>query len=165
MSPWFLLLLVITVAGALLTVTGTPEAVTEGSSVLLTTGIVLLVLGGWAVSLCLHEFGHAAVAYRGGDHSVRAKGYLTLDIRRYTDVGLSFVLPILILLIGGIPLPGGAVWIEHGAIRSRGMRSLVSLAGPATNLVIGGLLTAAVALADRCRSGSRSGSRAWRSSR
>jgi Zn-dependent protease len=145
-SPWFLLLLVITVVGALLTVTGTPYALADGSSALLTTGIVLLVLGGWAVSLCLHEFGHAAVAYRGGDHSVRAKGYLTLDIRRYTDVGLSFVLPIVILLVGGIPLPGGAVWIEHGAIRSRGMRSLVSLAGPVTNLVIGGLLTAAVAL-------------------
>ena len=54
---------------------------------LLTAGVVLLVLGGWAVSLCLHEFGHAAVAYRGGDRSVRGKGYLTLDIRRYTDSG------------------------------------------------------------------------------
>jgi Zn-dependent protease len=147
-SPWFLLLLAITAGGALLTVTGTPYAIADGSSALLTTGIVLLVLGGWAVSLCLHEFGHAAVAYRGGDYSVRAKGYLTLDIRRYTDVGLSFVLPIVILLVGGIPLPGGAVWINHGAIRSRRMQSLVSLAGPATNLVIGGLLTAAVALVE-----------------
>jgi Zn-dependent protease len=145
-SPWFLLLLAITIGGALLTVTGTPYLISDGSSALFTTGIVLLVLGGWAVSLCLHEFGHAAVAYRGGDYSVRAKGYLTLDIRRYTDVGLSFVLPIVILLVGGIPLPGGAVWINHGAIRSRGVQSLVSLAGPATNLVIGGLLTAAVAL-------------------
>jgi Zn-dependent protease len=147
-SPWFLLLVAITVAGALLTVTGSPSSTAAGSSALLTTGVVLLVLGGWAVSLCLHEFGHAAVAYRGGDRSVRAKGYLTLDIRRYTDVGLSFVLPIVILLVGGIPLPGGAVWINHAAIRSRGMRSLVSLAGPATNLVIGGLLTAAVALVE-----------------
>lgn len=147
-SPWFLLLVAITVAGALLTVSGSPSTTAEGSSVLLTTGIVLLVLGGWAVSLCLHEFGHAAVAYRAGDHSVRAKGYLTLDIRRYTDVGLSFVLPIVILLVGGIPLPGGAVWINHAAIRSRGARSLVSLAGPATNLVLGGLLTAAVAMVE-----------------
>jgi Zn-dependent protease len=145
-SPWFLLLVAITVAGALLTVTGTPTAVAEGSSVQLTAGVVLLVLGGWAVSLCLHEFGHAAVAYRGGDREVRDKGYLTLDIRRYADLGLSIVLPIVILLVGGIPLPGGAVWINHAAIRSRGMRSMVSLAGPATNLVIGGLLTAAVVL-------------------
>jgi Zn-dependent protease len=145
-SPWFLLLVGITVAGALLTVIATPSDGTATSSVLLTVGIVLLVLGGWAVSLCLHEFGHAAVAFRAGDRSVRAKGYLTLDIRRYTDVGLSFVLPIVILLVGGIPLPGGAVWINHGAIRSRGARSLVSLAGPATNLVIGGLLTGVVAM-------------------
>jgi Zn-dependent protease len=116
-----------------------------GSSVLYTTGVVLLVLGGWAVSLCLHEFGHAVVAYHGGDRSVRDKGYLTLDIRRYTDVGLSFVLPVFFLLLGGIPLPGGAVWINHGAIRSPGIRSLVSFTGPATNLAIGALCTLAVA--------------------
>lgn len=145
-SPWFLALLAITVAGAVLTVIATPSDGAGGVSALLTAGIVLLVLGGWAVSLCLHEFGHAAVAYRSGDRSVRAKGYLTLDIRRYTDLGLSFVLPIVILLVGGIPLPGGAVWINHGAIRSRGARSLVSLAGPGTNLVLGALLTAAVAI-------------------
>ena len=26
----------------------------------------LVVLGGWIFSLCLHEFSHALVAYRGG---------------------------------------------------------------------------------------------------
>src|ERR1700733_7654916 len=114
---------------------------------MLTTGIVALVLGGWAVSLCLHEFGHAYTAYRGGDRSVRAKGYLTLDIRRYADLGLSLVLPVFFLLLGGIPLPGGAVWIEQGAIRSRAVRSLVSFAGPAANLIIGGLLTVTVPVA------------------
>ncbi len=35
--------------------------------------------------------------------------------------------------------------INHGAIRSRGMRSLVSFAGPGTNLVLGALCTLAVA--------------------
>jgi Zn-dependent protease len=145
-SPWFLLLVAVAVGGGVLAALGTPDLLAGGPAVLLTTGIVLLVLGGWAVSLCLHEFGHAAVAYRGGDRSVREKGYLTLDIRRYTDIGLSFVLPLVFLLLGGIPLPGGAVWINHGAIRSRAMQSLVSLAGPVTNLVIGALLTTAVAL-------------------
>lgn len=139
------MLVAASVGGAVLAVLGTVQWIETGSSVALTTGVVLLVLGGWAVSLCLHEYGHAAVAYRGGDHSVREKGYLTLDIRRYTDVGLSIVLPVIILLVGGIPLPGGAVWINHGAIRSRGTRSLVSFAGPAVNLAIGVLLTAAVA--------------------
>ena len=137
-SPWFLALLAVTVLGGFLAASATTRPV-------LTTGIVLLVLAGWAVSLCLHEFGHAYTAYRGGDRSVRAKGYLTLDIRRYADLGLSLVLPVFFLLLGGIPLPGGAVWIDHGAIRSRAVRSLVSLAGPAANLVIGALLTTAVA--------------------
>ncbi|NMH93524.1 site-2 protease family protein [Pseudonocardia bannensis] len=149
MSPWFLLLLGVAVAGGVLTVVGTEAFLLAGliprSSVALTAGVVLLVLGGWAVSLCLHEFGHAAVAYRGGDTSVRDKGYLTLDIRRYADLGLSFVLPVIFLLLGGIPLPGGAVWINHWAIRSRFARSMVSFAGPATNLVLGALLTLSVA--------------------
>jgi Zn-dependent protease len=137
-SPWFLALVAVTLVGGFLAALATTRPV-------LTTGIVLLVLAGWAVSLCLHEFGHAYTAYRGGDRSVRAKGYLTLDIRRYADLGLSLVLPVFFLLLGGIPLPGGAVWIDHGAIRSRAVRSLVSLAGPAANLVIGALLTTAVA--------------------
>ncbi|TCK20535.1 Zn-dependent protease [Pseudonocardia endophytica] len=107
-------------------------------------GIFVMALAGWAVSLCLHEFGHAVVAYRGGDTSVAMKGYLTLDIRRYTDVGYSFVLPLIILLIGGLPLPGGAVWINQWALRSRARRSAVSFAGPAANLVLGVVLTVLV---------------------
>jgi len=144
LSPWFLLLLAVAVAGGVVAAFAAPVPLQPHSSVALTTGIVLLVLGGWTVSLCLHEFGHAFVAYRAGDVTVRDKGYLTLDIRRYTDIGLSFVLPVLFLLIGGIPLPGGAVWINHGLVRSRAARSLVSLAGPAMNLLLGALLTLAV---------------------
>jgi Zn-dependent protease len=111
---------------------------------MVTGGIVILVLAGWAVSLCLHEFGHAAVAYRGGDQSVANKGYLTLDIRRYLNPMLSFGLPLLFLIAGGIPLPGGAVWINHWVIRSRPVRSMVSLAGPLINLVLGVMLAWAV---------------------
>lgn len=132
----FYLLVAVTVFGGLLAVVGTDTGYFT-STVPLTAGVVLLVLGGWAVSLCLHEFGHAAVAYRGGDTSVREKGYLTLDIRRYADIGVSFVLPMVFLLLGGIPLPGGAVWINNWAIRSRAALSMVALAGPVTNLVLG----------------------------
>src|SRR5215204_6017637 len=87
-SPIFLVLLAVTALGAALATLDTDAAITAG--------IVLLVLGGWAVSLCLHEFGHAYVAYRGGDRSVRDKGYLTLDIRHYTDPVLSLVLPLIL---------------------------------------------------------------------
>jgi Zn-dependent protease len=136
-SPFFLLLLGATTVGAVLAAVGTGPV--------LVAGIVLVVLGGWAVSLCLHEFAHALVAHRSGDLSVRARGYLTLDIRRYTNVALTLVLPVLFLLLGGIPLPGGAVLINHGAIRSRAARSLVSFAGPAVNFILGLVLVLVVA--------------------
>lgn len=96
-----------------------------------------LVFSGWLVSLCLHEYSHAAVAYLGGDRTVVEKGYLTLDPRKYSDPVLSVILPVVFLLAGGIGLPGGAVWIETHRIRSRHMLSLVSLAGPLANILFG----------------------------
>jgi len=93
----------------------------------------LFVVVGWILSLALHEFGHAIVAYVGGDRSVVDKGYLTLDVRKYVDVGTSLLFPLLILVIGGIGLPGGAVWINTAAIRSPLMRSMMSAAGPAAS--------------------------------
>ena len=137
-SPVFLGLLALTAGAAFLTLVENETASRAG--------VFLLVLGGWAVSLCVHEFGHAIVAFRGGDGSVQHKGYLTLDPRKYTDPVLSLLLPILFLAIGGIPLPGGAVWINHNALRSRAVESRVSLAGPLSNLVIGILLAVAVAV-------------------
>jgi Zn-dependent protease len=134
----FLAIVAVAILGGVLTTLNSTSAQNGGT--------LLLVLGGWGVSLCLHEFSHAFVAYRGGDFSVRHKGYLTLDIRRYTDPVFSLVLPLLFLAIGGIPLPGGAVWINQHALRSRGIRSLVSLAGPLSNLLIGVLLSLVVRL-------------------
>ncbi len=97
--------------------------------------LVAFVVGGWVVSLCLHEFGHALVAYVGGDHGVVAKGYLTLNPFKYTHGLLSIVFPLVFLAMGGIGLPGGAVYINPGAIRSKHMRSLTSAAGPIATTV------------------------------
>ncbi|GLZ04799.1 hypothetical protein Acsp03_22650 [Actinomadura sp. NBRC 104412] len=91
------------------------------------------VLGAWMVSLCLHEFGHAYFAFRSGDHTVATRGYLTLNPARYADPILSFGLPVLFILLGGIGLPGGAVWIDRGSIPGRIRHSLVSAAGPLAN--------------------------------
>lgn len=106
------------------------------------------VVAGWVVSLCIHEFGHAFVAYLGGDRAVAASGYLTLNPLRYTNVVLSIVVPVFFLLIGGIALPGGAVYINHSALRGRRWSSAVSLAGPAGTfacwLVVAGFFTFAV---------------------
>src|SRR6478672_3787815 len=106
--------------------------------------VFAVVLGGWLITLCLHEFAHAAVAYLGGDISVRARGYLTLNPLRYTDLAYSIVIPILLLAVGGIPLPGGAVLVEPGRLRQRWYASAVSAAGPATNMAAG-LILAVVA--------------------
>ena len=96
----------------------------------------LIVLAGWIFSLCLHEFSHALVAYNGGDYTVREKGYLSFNPLKYTHPVFSIVVPIIFLLLGGIGLPGGAVYIETWRIRSRKWLSLMSLAGPASNLLV-----------------------------
>jgi Zn-dependent protease len=124
-SPIFLGLL------ALLAVTGWLAWIDAGA-----WSIFLFVTTGWVVSLCLHEFAHAAVAYVGGDRSVAEKGYLTLDVRRYADPGLSLVLPVIFVVMGGIGLPGGAVWIDHGSLRNRWVDSAACFAGPAANVLV-----------------------------
>ena len=95
-----------------------------------------IVLIGWIFSLCLHEFSHALVAYLGGDTSVKDKGYLTFNPLKYTHPVYSLVLPLVFLVMGGIGLPGGAVYIETERLRSPRWRSAVSLAGPLANLVV-----------------------------
>lgn len=105
--------------------------------------VFVVCLGGWLITLCLHEFAHAAVALAGGDTSVRARGYLTLNPLRYTDPANSFLIPLVLLAIGGIPLPGGSVLIEPGRLRARWWSSLVSAAGPATNLLAGAVIAVA----------------------
>lgn len=98
--------------------------------------ILITVLAIWLVSLCLHEYSHARVAYAGGDHTVAEKGYLSMNPLRYMNPMMSLVWPAIFLLLGGIALPGGAVWIEKWRLRSRGWQSMVSFAGPAANLVV-----------------------------
>jgi Zn-dependent protease len=105
-----------------------------------------IIFFGWIFSLCLHEFSHALVAYYGGDTTVREKGYLTFNPLRYTDPLLSIVLPLLFLVMGGIGLPGGAVYIERWRIRNRFWLSAMSLAGPAANLLVAIILALVLAL-------------------
>jgi Zn-dependent protease len=97
--------------------------------------VFLFVVSGWIVSLCLHEYAHARTALHGGDISIGAKGYLTLNPLKYTHALLSIVLPVVFVIMGGIGLPGGAVFIERGRINGRWKHSVISAAGPLTNVV------------------------------
>lgn len=101
---------------------------------------ILFVVGGWVTSLCLHEFAHALIAYLGGDRSVASAGYLTLNPLKYTHPLLSIALPIAFLLIGGIGLPGGAVYLDERAIRNNWWRTFASAGGPLGNLLFAGLI-------------------------
>jgi len=106
--------------------------------------VFAFVLIGFVISLCLHEFGHAVVAYACGDRTVRDSGYLTLDPMRYTDVVSSILFPILVMAIGGIGLPGGAVYVQAHLLRRRIYGALVSVAGPLATAIVLALLMIAL---------------------
>ena len=108
-------------------------------------GVFLFVIAGWLVSLCLHEFGHAYTAWRFGDNDAAVRGYLTLNPLRYSSPMLSLGLPLLFIALGGIGLPGGAVYVRTDFMTPR-QRTQVSLAGPLANLVLAVLLLAATRL-------------------
>lgn len=93
------------------------------------------MISGAIVGLVFHEWALAIVAYFGGDRTVAEKGYLTMDVRHYSNPLLTFGFPTLFLLAGGLPRPGGAVWINHHYLKSKWWDSAVSLAGPAINLL------------------------------
>ncbi|MCL7423558.1 site-2 protease family protein [Streptomyces sp. NPDC057806] len=134
MSPVFVGILAVTAVTGWATWTGFAEQ--PGLAVF------LFVTAAWIVSLCLHEYAHARTALHSGDITVGAKGYLTLNPLKYTHALLSIVLPVLFVIMGGIGLPGGAVFIERGRIQGRWRHSLISAAGPLTNLLFAAVCTA-----------------------
>jgi len=94
------------------------------------------VMVGWLLSVMAHEFSHALVGWMAGDHTVKAKGYLDFDPRRYGNLQTALVIPLLALALGGIGFPGGAVYLRTDLMRSRVWRAAAALAGPAATGVI-----------------------------
>lgn len=125
---------------AVMAVTG--WAVWTGYSTSPGLAVFLFVTSAWIVSLCLHEYAHARTALHGGDISVGSKGYLTLNPLKYTHPLLSIVLPVVFVILGGLGLPGGAVYIERGRIQGRWKHSLISAAGPLVNVAFAVVCTA-----------------------
>jgi Zn-dependent protease len=96
-------------------------------------------------SITFHEFAHAILAYKGGDHTAYETGHVTLDplphIRR-SPIGMVLV-PLLSYLqlhwmVGFASVPFNADWGRKNPTK----QALMSLAGPMANLLL-----AAVALA------------------
>jgi Zn-dependent protease len=134
-SPVFLAVLAVTALGA-----GLAWTQQLAGSRLGDVGVFLFVLGGWVVSVSLHEFAHAYAAFRAGDRSVEAAGYLSLNPLRYAHPLLSIVLPLLFIVQGGIGLPGGAVYLHRQSFRSKAAQSLAAAGGPLVNVVLAGVL-------------------------
>ncbi|OAK56403.1 hypothetical protein A3K89_16400 [Rhodococcoides kyotonense] len=139
-SPVFLAVVVAAVAGGVVAWTASsPTAVSAR------VGVFVLVFAGWIVTVCLHEFGHAYTAYRAGDREVELRGYLTLNPVKYSHPLLSIVLPVVFIAIGGIGLPGGAVYLRQGMFAPKAQRR-ISLAGPATNAIVAVVLLVVIRL-------------------
>jgi Zn-dependent protease len=94
------------------------------------------VLVGWIISVILHEFAHGIVAYWGGDYTIKERGGLTLNPLQYVDPVFSIIFPVVMLLLGGVPLPGGVTYIRRDLLRSRFWDTAVSLAGPLMNFIL-----------------------------
>lgn len=147
-SPWgrpnrikvssvFLGIVAVTVTGAVASWTSYGDA---------RFAVFVFVMGAYFVVLCLHEFGHAYAAHRAGDSGIAARGYLDLNPLRYLNPVLSILLPALYLVWGGLPLPGGAVLVDRTAARKRWQASLISAAGPLSNIAFAVIAMVAVAV-------------------
>ena len=77
-------------------------------------------------SVCVHEFFHAYVALKCGDSTAADHGHLTLNPLKQMGIISIFMLLMLGLCWGAVPV--------NPARLSRGKRIVVSLAGPAANL-------------------------------
>lgn len=105
-----------------------------------------VTLGVLVPAIILHEISHGAVALVFGDPTARDAGRLSLNPVRHVDPFGTLVLPALLILSTGT----GFGYAKPVPVNPRRMRSprnhglLVSLAGPATNLVLALMVALAV---------------------
>ena len=106
----------------------------------------LLLLAVLFPSVILHEVSHGAVAYLFGDPTAKESGRLTLNPIRHVDPFGTIILPAM-LVLAGAPAFGYAKPVPVNVRRLRNPRNhslLVSLAGPATNILLVAVSTAAL---------------------
>lgn len=107
----------------------------------------LILFGCLVVAVLLHEISHGVAAWMFGDDTAKRAGRLTLNPVPHVDPFGSLVLPAMGAL-AGLPIIGYAKPVPVDPRRMRHPRRdmlLVSLAGPASNMV----MMAAAALATR----------------
>jgi Zn-dependent protease len=124
----------------------TPDRIAWG----LTYYVVLLF------SLSVHESAHGWMALRMGDDTAARQGRVTLNPLSHIDPIGTVLIPLLQIFWGGVPLLGWAKPTPVGAQNFRRLARghvLVAAAGPASNVLLALLFTAALFLG--LRSGAR----------
>ena len=108
----------------------------------------------------VHEFGHAYVADRLGDPLPRQQGRVTLNPLAHIDLVGTVLLPALMALGVGVPLGWGkpVEWTGHPRyltrrFHMRTIRLMVSVAGPAMNLLLALLVSVVLVVGVRLRLG------------
>jgi len=99
-------------------------------------------------SLSLHEAAHAWTANRFGDYTAYYLGRVTLNPLAHVDILGTIIFPIL-NFISGVPLIGWAKPVPVNPLHLRNTKrhhTLVSLAGPGSNLLLAGCILAAILL-------------------
>ena len=139
-SPIFLAICGVTAAGG-----GLAWFAGSERSPLAYLGVFTFVIAGWLVSLCLHVVALAYLAWRYGDRDVEIRGYLTLNPLKYSNPLWSLGLPLLFIALGGIGLPGGAVYVRTSWM-TPWRRTTVALAGAIVNAALAVVLLAVTSL-------------------
>lgn len=102
-------------------------------------GYIAIIIGVILFSMTLHEAMHAFVGYWLGDDTAKRQGRLTLNPIKHIDPFLTILLPVMLALIPGAPIFGGARPVPFNPDRVRGGEwgaALIAIAGPLTNLLI-----------------------------
>lgn len=102
------------------------------------------VLGMLVITSCVHEAGHAWAAWRLGDRSAQIRRRTNPFSPSHVSLLFTIILPSLMMLFFGLMLGGARPVQVRTALGPRRM-ALVAAAGPAGNLLVGGLSMALLA--------------------
>jgi Zn-dependent protease len=122
------------------------------------SGYVVLSVLALIVCVTVHEFGHAFVADRLGDPLPRQQGRVTLNPLAHIDWLGTVLLPALMAMGVGVPLGWGkpVEWMANPRYLTRRfsmrtIRLMVSVAGPAMNLLLALVMSVALVVLLRLR--------------
>lgn len=96
------------------------------------------VLGMLVITSCVHEAGHAWAAWRLGDRRADIKKRTNPLSPSHISLVFTIILPTAMMLLAGLML-GGARPVQVRTALGPGRMALVAAAGPAGNLLVGGV--------------------------